>query len=86
MNSQITKFQTGIIPIVDLGVLAFAGFRGAEDRLGARSPVLDLAREPLAFQLPVEPLFLRRGRLVYGRLRPLELEAAGPESKSSAGS
>lgn len=35
INSQITKFQTGIIPIVDLGVLALAGFRGAEDRLGA---------------------------------------------------
>lgn len=80
--------QIGIIPIVDLGVFALAVFGGAVDRLGARSPALDFALGPLAFQVPpVEPPFLRAlGRLVYGRLeRPLELEAAGPDSMSSAG-
>lgn len=78
----------GIIPIVDLEALAVAVFRGAaEDLLGARSPP-DLARDrpPLAFQAPVEPPFFRRGRFVYGRLPPFELDAAGPGSKSLPGS
>lgn len=80
--------QMGIIPIVDLGVVVLAVFFGAADRLGPRSPALDFALEPLAFQVPpVEAPFLPRGRLVYGRLeRPLESEAAGPDSMSSPGS
>lgn len=71
---------------MDVEVLAFAVLRGADDLLGARSPAFDFALEPLAFQLPVEPPFLRRGRFVYGRLRPLELEVAGAGSKSSGAS
>lgn len=82
------NIQIGIIPIVDLEALALAVFRGAaDDLLGARSP-LDLAldRAPFPFQVPVEPPFFRRGRFVYGRLPPFELDAAGPGSKSSPGS
>jgi hypothetical protein len=74
----------GIIPIVDLEALALAlaVFRGAaEDLLGARSPPdLALDRAPLAFQVPVEPPFFRRGRFAYERLPPFELDAAWPGS------
>ena len=86
-KKEINRFQMGIIPIVDLEALVAVFRDAAEDLLGARSPP-DLARDwaPLAFQLPVEPPFFRRGRLVYGRLPPFELDAACPRSKSSPGS
>lgn len=73
--------QRGIIPIVDFGVLLLAPLRGA-DWLAGRSD-LGFDREPLPFQLPVEPYFRRGARFPGARLRPLELEAAGPDSKSS---
>lgn len=67
---------------MDLEALALAAFRGAaEDLLGARSPPdLALDRDPFVFQVPVEPPFFRRGRFVYGRLPPFELDAVGPGS------
>ena len=72
---------------MDFGFLDFVVLRGAEEDalLGAPPLVLAFDRDPLAFQLPWDPPFFL-GRFVYGRLRPLELEAAGPESKSSVGS
>lgn len=70
------------MPIVDFEALELAIFRGAaEALLGARSPAdFALDRAPFAFQVPVEPPFFRRGRFVYERLLPFELDAAGPAS------
>lgn len=66
IESQSNRPQMGIIPIVDVvfGAFAFAFFRGAVDLVVLRSPVFAFALDPFAFQLPVEPPFARRGRLV----------------------
>lgn len=72
-----------------MGALALADvLRGAaDDRLGGRLLALALDLEgPLAFQLPVEPPFFRRGFFEYGRFRPLELEPVVFDPKSSSGS
>lgn len=76
------------MPIADLAAWDFVVLRGAEEevRLGPPLlPVLAFDRDAFAFQFPWDPAFFL-GRFVYGRLRPLELEAAGPDSKVSEGS